>query len=82
VRVFLAVLGVLALGCPATTGVSRPPPCPQWGAALDDYERLLLLEDDGRIDPRVDALHEYLERVAIYCIAVDAYRGGDLPDGW
>ena len=73
-----AVLLALALaGCPAHVGISKPPPCPGWSPEqIADYETLIEAEESGQIET-LHALHEYLERQAIYCLAVQSFREGE-----
>jgi len=74
-----SLLFVLALaGCPAHVGTSKPPPCPRWSeTALVDYASLLDAEDAGVVAP-LPGLHEQLERTAVYCLAIDAFRGEEV----
>lgn len=73
---FLAVLlGLLVTGCPKPVVISKPPPCPGFDrATILEYERLIRLEDQGRVSPRLDRLHEWMERTVVYCLAIDAFR--------
>ena len=70
------VLAVPAMpGCTKTIGLASPPPCPQFGEeTILEYERLLEAEDDGRVTPELDRLHEWIERMTVYCIAIDEFR--------
>ncbi len=72
---FSFALALFVLGCPAKIQTSVPP-CPHWDRdTIADYERLLQFEDSGVVNPKLDRLHEYLERQVTFCIALDAAVG-------
>lgn len=74
-RLAILLLVFSPLGCcTPVPAPSSPPPCPDWSVeAVLDYVRLLEAEDRGDIE-RVDALHDWMSGVLMYCRGIEAYR--------